>query len=81
MLQGTGHPAEIQEFYSRFSAGCLNLFLVAKSVRLVIFNRWFDNLYSFLHPAKHGFLFILKNVLFKDINDTEIPITFSKKMI
>ena len=36
MLQGTGHPAEIQEFYSRFSAGCLNLFLVAKSVRLVM---------------------------------------------
>ena len=31
--------------------------------------------------SKHGFLFILKNVLFKDINDTEIPITFSKKMI
>ena len=46
-----------------------------------VFNRWFDNLYSFLHPAKHGFLFILKHVLFKDINDTEIPITFSKKMI
>ena len=41
----------------------------------------FDNFYSFLHPGKHGFLFILKNVLFKDINDTEIPITFSKKMI
>ena len=37
MLQGTGHPAEIQEFYSRFSAGCLNLFLVAKSVRLVMY--------------------------------------------
>ena len=48
-----------------------------------LLNRWFDNLYSFLHPAKHGFLFILKNVLFKDIhvNDTETPITFSKKMI
>ena len=27
-----------------------------------------------------SFLFILKNVLFKDINDTEIPITLSKKM-
>ena len=36
MLQGTGHPAEIQEFYSRFSAGCPNLFFVAKSVRLVM---------------------------------------------
>ena len=36
MFQGTGHPAEIQEFYSRFSAGCLSLFLVAKSVRLVM---------------------------------------------
>ena len=46
-----------------------------------VFNWWFDNLYSFLHPAKHGFPFILKIVLFKDINDTEIPITFSKKMI
>ena len=34
MLQGTGHPAEIQEFYSRFSAGCPSLFFVAKSVRL-----------------------------------------------
>ena len=39
------------------------------------------SLYSFLHSAKRGFLFILKNVLFKEINDTEIPITFSKKMI
>ena len=36
-------------------------------------------LYSFLHPVKHGFLFILKNVLFKEINDTEISITFSNK--
>ena len=35
MLQETGHPAEIQEFYSRFSAGYPSLFLVAKSVRLV----------------------------------------------
>ena len=46
-----------------------------------VFDQWFDNLFSFLHPVKHGFLFILKNVLFKEINDTEIPITFSKKMI
>ena len=45
-----------------------------------VFHQWFDNLYSFLHPAKHGFLFILKNVLFKEINDIEIPITFSNKM-
>ena len=36
MLQGTGHPAEIQEFYSGFSAGCPSLFSVAKSVRLVM---------------------------------------------
>ena len=46
-----------------------------------VFNQWLHNLYSFLHPAKHGFPFILKNVLFKEINDTEMPITFSKKMI
>ena len=46
-----------------------------------VFYQWFHNLYSFLHPAKHGFLFILKNVLFREINDTEIPIKFSKKMI
>ena len=45
-----------------------------------VFHQWFDDLYSFLHPPKHGFLFILKNVLFKDINDIEIPITFSNKM-
>ena len=45
------------------------------------FNQWFHNLYSFLHPAKHSFLFILENVLFREINDAEIPITFSKKMI
>ena len=41
----------------------------------------FDNFYSFLHPAKYGFLFILKNVLFEEINDTEIPITLIKKKI
>ena len=41
--------------------------------KIWVFNQWFDNLYSFLHPAKHGFLFILKNVLFREINDTEIP--------
>ena len=46
-----------------------------------VFNQWFDNLCSFLHPAKHGFLFILKKVLFKEINDTEIPIKFSKTII
>ena len=45
-----------------------------------LFNQQFDNLYSFLHPAKHGFPFILKNVLFKEINDIEIPITFLNKM-
>ena len=32
-----------------------------------------------MHPAKHGFLFILKNVLFRQINDTEIPVKFLKK--
>ena len=52
-----------------------------KKTIIWVFNQWFDNLYSFLHPAKHGFLFILKNVLFKEIHDTEIPITCSKKMI
>ena len=36
MLQGFGHPAEIPEFYSRFSAGCPRHFLVAKSLRLVM---------------------------------------------
>ena len=37
-------------------------------------------MYSFLHTAKHGFLLILKNVVFKEINDIEIPITFLNKM-
>ena len=46
-----------------------------------VFNQWFDNLYSFLHPAKHGFPFILKIVLFKEINDIEIPINFLNKML
>ena len=34
-----------------------------------------------MHPAKHGFLFTLKSVLFREINDTEISIKVSKKMI
>ena len=51
------------------------------TIQGINFSQWFDNLYSFLHPAKHGFLFILKIVLFQEINDAEIPITFSKKMI
>ena len=38
-------------------------------------------MYSFLHTAKHGFLFILKNVVFKEINDIEIPITFFKQNV
>ena len=45
-----------------------------------VFNQWFDNLFSFLHPAKHGFPFIFKNVLFKEKNDIEILITFLNKM-
>ena len=47
---------------------------------ICVFNQWFDNLHSFLYPATHGFLFILKNVPFKEINDIEIPITFLDKM-
>ena len=44
------------------------------------FNQWFDNLHSFLHPAKHGCPVILKNVPFKEINDIKISITFLNKM-
>ena len=58
--------------------GKLNL---SRCYTIWVFNQWFHNLYSFLHPAKHGFLFILKNVLFREINDTEKHIKFSKKMI
>ena len=39
-----------------------------------------SGLYSFLHPANQEFLFILENVLFKEINDIEIPIEFLNKM-
>ena len=36
MLQATGYPAEIADFYSAISAGCWAVFLVAKIVRLVM---------------------------------------------
>ena len=56
---------------------CLNF---STCYPICVFNRWIDNVYSFLHTAKHGFLFILKNVVFKEINDIEISITFLNKM-
>ena len=36
MLQATGYPAEIADFYSAISAGYWGVFLVAKTVRLVM---------------------------------------------
>ena len=55
-------------------------FSTCYTIKICIFNQWCDNLYSFLYSAKHGFLFILKNLLFKEINDIEIPITFLKNV-
>ena len=36
MLQATGYPAEIADFYSAISAGYWGVFLVAKTVQLVM---------------------------------------------
>ena len=36
MLQATGYPAEIADFYSTISAGYWGVFLVAKTVQLVM---------------------------------------------
>ena len=36
MLQATGYPAEIADFYSAIVAGYRRVFLVAKIVRLVM---------------------------------------------
>ena len=36
MLQATGYPAEIADFYSAISAGYWGFFLVAKTVQLVM---------------------------------------------
>ena len=36
MLQATGYPAEIADFYSAISAGYWEVFLVAKTVQLVM---------------------------------------------
>ena len=36
MLQATGYPAEIADFYSAISAGYCGVFLVAKTVQLVM---------------------------------------------
>ena len=38
MLQATGYPAEIADFYSAISAGYWGVFLVAKTVQLVMWS-------------------------------------------
>ena len=39
MLQATGYPAEIADFYSTISTGYWGVFLVAKTVQLVMDNK------------------------------------------
>ena len=52
MLQATGYPGEIPDFYSAISAGYLGVFLVAKTVQLVM-SLYFPSL-SVLRTSPHS---------------------------
>ena len=46
MLQAAGYPAEIADFYSAISAGYWGVFLVAKTVQLVMHKNWSRSIFT-----------------------------------
>ena len=65
MLQATGYPAEIADFYSAISAGYWGVFLVAKTVQLVMLT----GLLSLILET-----FILKDTLFPCTGTDKLPV-------
>ena len=70
MLQATGYPAEIADFYSAISAGYWGVFLVAKIVQLVMVQSQISN-DLLVFRIKNLISFILEMSFFVYLRDRE----------